>query len=435
RAPDARETLPRTRTQPFAADRQRFFQLAGAVVPAHGQAQAAVGSARRDRSVRRRPHLAGRTAGRVPAAGQRAHPRVRRRGIVRRRAAPALERAAAADSSVVGFRHRRATTLPSARARDARERDLHQLRARGPARGAAFESGHGRGRAHDLVRPRSPGKRRRLRSQDPRQHRALQLLRPGDFGDDAATARSLLPPRVELCGGPRAQHRGRRGVRPARLYRRHAGSQRTGSGALQGRAHDAPGGRRIHARIPAPVAGVAQRETRMNDINRVDTVTLDPENPWLGLFSYSEETRAYFHGRDEEAAELARRVQRKLLTVLFGQSGLGKTSLLRAGLVPRLRGADFCPVYVRIDYAAESPPPSAQIKQAVFRATAEAGHWTRPGSSIEGESLWEFLHHRGDLLRDAGGRTLMPLLIFDQFEEIFTLGQANDAGRLRARQF
>ena len=45
-----------------------------------------------------------------------------------------------------------------------------------------------------------------------------------------------------------------------------------------------------------------------------------------------------FHGRDEEAAELARRVQRKNLTVLFGQSGLGKTSLLRAGLVPRLRG-------------------------------------------------------------------------------------------------
>jgi tetratricopeptide (TPR) repeat protein len=175
----------------------------------------------------------------------------------------------------------------------------------------------------------------------------------------------------------------------------------------------------------------------MNDITapRNDTVALDPENPWLGLFSYSEETRAYFHGRDEEAAELARRVQRKLLTVLFGQSGLGKTSLLRAGLVPRLRDEGFCPVYVRIDYAAESPAPSAQIKQAVFRATAEAGHWTRPGSSIEGESLWEFLHHRGDLLRDAGGRTLMPLLIFDQFEEIFTLGQANDAGRLRARQF
>ncbi|MGH8216932.1 MAG: hypothetical protein ACREPZ_14730, partial [Rhodanobacteraceae bacterium] len=143
----------------------------------------------------------------------------------------------------------------------------------------------------------------------------------------------------------------------------------------------------------------------------------------------------YFHGRDEEAAELARSVHRKLLTVLFGQSGLGKTSLLRAGLVPRLREEGFCPVYVRIDYAAESPPPSAQIKQAVFRVTAAAGHWTRPGASVEGESLWEFLHHRGDLLRDADGKPLMPLLIFDQFEEIFTLGQANDAGRFRAKQF
>ncbi|HLI17399.1 MAG TPA: hypothetical protein VKV22_03900 [Rhodanobacteraceae bacterium] len=173
----------------------------------------------------------------------------------------------------------------------------------------------------------------------------------------------------------------------------------------------------------------------MNDVNRAETVTLDPQNPWLGLFSYSEETRAYFHGRDEEAAELARRVQRALLTVLFGQSGLGKTSLLRAGLVPRLRDLGYCPVYVRLDYAPGSPSASEQIKRAVFRATAEAGHWTRPGAAVAGESLWEFLHHREDLLRDADGRPLIPLLIFDQFEEIFTLGQADDAGRQRAKQF
>ena len=172
-----------------------------------------------------------------------------------------------------------------------------------------------------------------------------------------------------------------------------------------------------------------------SDVELDPTLTIDPEHPWIGLASYSEETRSYFHGRDEEAAELARRVQRKPLTVLFGQSGLGKTSLLRAGLVPRLRGEGFCPVYVRIDYAPESPPPTEQIKQAIFRATAAAGHWSRPGAAIEGESLWEFLHHRGDLLRDADGRSLLPLLIFDQFEEIFTLGQSDDAGRLRARQF
>ncbi len=103
--------------------------------------------------------------------------------------------------------------------------------------------------------------------------------------------------------------------------------------------------------------------------------------------------------------------------------------------MPRLRGTGFCPVYVRIDYAAESPSPAEQIKQAIFKVTAEAGHWTRPGSAVEGESLWEFLHHRGDLLRDANGQTLLPLLIFDQFEEIFTLAQADDAGRQRAKRF
>ena len=172
-----------------------------------------------------------------------------------------------------------------------------------------------------------------------------------------------------------------------------------------------------------------------DDAGDMTVATIDPENPWLGLFSYSEASRAYFHGRDEETAELCRRVQRKLLTVLFGQSGLGKTSLLRAGIVPRLRAEGYCPIYVRIDYAADSPAPSEQIKQAIFKATAAAGCWTRPGTAIEGESLWEFLHHRGDLLRDADGHPLMPLLIFDQFEEIFTLGQADDTGRLRAKEF
>jgi hypothetical protein len=164
-------------------------------------------------------------------------------------------------------------------------------------------------------------------------------------------------------------------------------------------------------------------------------VRVDPENPWIGLSSYDEDTRAYFHGRDDEAAELARRVQRKQLTVLFGQSGLGKTSLLRAGLVPRLRSEGFCPVYVRVDYSPDTPSPAEQIKQAIFRVTAEAGHWTRAGSAVEGESLWEFLHHRGDLLRDRDGKPLLPLLIFDQFEEIFTLAQADDAGRRRAQEF
>ena len=140
-------------------------------------------------------------------------------------------------------------------------------------------------------------------------------------------------------------------------------------------AHLAPARRRAVAGLHPSAAGTLERAPRMKTVQPdiATETTIDPENPWLGLSSYSEETRAYFHGRDDEAAELARRVQRKLLTVLFGQSGLGKTSLLRAGLVPRLRGSGFCPVYVRIDYAPESPSPAEQIKQAIFKVDGRGG--------------------------------------------------------------
>jgi hypothetical protein len=166
-----------------------------------------------------------------------------------------------------------------------------------------------------------------------------------------------------------------------------------------------------------------------------DAPEVDDRNPWLGLASFTEETRAYFFGREEEVAELARRVQRKLLTVLFGQSGLGKTSILRAGLVPRLRSQGYCPVYVRIDYARSAPEPAVQIKEAIARTARRAGEWTQAGVAVEGESLWEFLHHRDDVLLDESGKPLIPLLIFDQFEEIFTLAQSDDFGRARAARF
>jgi len=162
---------------------------------------------------------------------------------------------------------------------------------------------------------------------------------------------------------------------------------------------------------------------------------VDATNPWLGLASFTEETREYFYGREAEVAELARRVQRKLLTILFGQSGLGKTSILRAGLVPRLRTQGYCPVYVRIDYGREAPEPADQIKAAIAATARRSGEWTQAGVAVAGESLWEFLHHRDDVLKDEAGKTLIPLLIFDQFEEIFTLAQTDDFGRARAARF
>jgi tetratricopeptide (TPR) repeat protein len=171
------------------------------------------------------------------------------------------------------------------------------------------------------------------------------------------------------------------------------------------------------------------------DIRDESVPTVDDGNPWIGLASFTEESRNYFYGREEEVAELARRVQRKLLTVLFGQSGLGKTSILRAGLVPRLRGQGYCPVYVRVDYSREAPEPAEQLKRAIAQTARRSGQWTQAGVAAEGETLWEFLHHRDDVLQDEHGKTLIPLLIFDQFEEVFTIAQSDEFGRARAARF
>src|SRR4029077_18091043 len=61
--------------------------------------------------------------------------------------------------------------------------------------------------------------------------------------------------------------------------------------------------------------------------------------------------------------------------------------------------------------------------------------WTQAGVAVTGESLWEFLHHRGDVLRDASAKTLIPLLIFDLFKDILPLAQNDDFGRKRAALF
>jgi len=157
---------------------------------------------------------------------------------------------------------------------------------------------------------------------------------------------------------------------------------------------------------------------------------MDPQSPWLGLDSFSEETRGFFHGRDEEIAELGRRVRRKLLTVLFGQSGLGKTSILRAGVVPRLREEAYCPVYIRIDYGPAAPLPARQVCMAI-EAVARLDGEPLPAD----ESLWALLHLRDATFTGSDGKPVIPLLIFDQFEEMFTLGQADGGARARTAGF
>ena len=97
RAPGAGEAVPRARAQSPAVHRQQLHQLAGAAVPAHGQAPAPVGSARRRRSPRRRPHQPGRAADGLSAAGERAHAHLHGRRALRRGAARRAGRRAASQ--------------------------------------------------------------------------------------------------------------------------------------------------------------------------------------------------------------------------------------------------------------------------------------------------------------------------------------------------
>lgn len=151
-----------------------------------------------------------------------------------------------------------------------------------------------------------------------------------------------------------------------------------------------------------------------------DAPLLDDNNPWPGLASFTEATSGFFHGRDRETTELLLRVRRERLTVLFGQSGLGKTSLLRAGLLPRL-GDELLPVYLRLDLAGGGLPPARQVLAALADSLAANGIEVRPPH--EQETLWAYLHARDAELWTRRHRLVIPVLVLDQFEEVFTLGR------------
>jgi hypothetical protein len=147
---------------------------------------------------------------------------------------------------------------------------------------------------------------------------------------------------------------------------------------------------------------------------------LDGDNPWPGLESFEENARTFFYGRDHEAASLLNHVLDDTVTVLFGRSGLGKTSLLQAGLFPLLRDRHFLPVYVRFDFKPGAVPLIRQLQQSVLDSVrADVPDAMLPEDD---ESLWEYLHRADFELWSALNYPLTPVIVLDQFEELFTLG-------------
>src|ERR1700712_2165801 len=83
---------------------------------------------------------------------------------------------------------------------------------------------------------------------------------------------------------------------------------------------------------------------------------------FIGLQSYTEAQADIFYGRDEETDRLTSLVKANTLTIVFGKSGTGKTSLLNAGVFPRLRKNYCLPFRIRLEFNDNSPDLVTQIK-------------------------------------------------------------------------
>ena len=155
---------------------------------------------------------------------------------------------------------------------------------------------------------------------------------------------------------------------------------------------------------------------------------IDRNNPWPWLDPFTEKSEAFFNGRDDDSAALQRCVLSGMATVLFGKSGLGKTSLLQAGLFPRLRESGLLPVLIRLEHGSASPTAAAQIRACLHKECTAYG-FTLPGNPLFAsqlekpeDRLWLDLHTNPIGLCDANGQSWQVVFVLDQFEEIFTLG-------------
>ena len=138
--------------------------------------------------------------------------------------------------------------------------------------------------------------------------------------------------------------------------------------------------------------------------------------PGAQPFADEDVSRAVFFGREKECATLLDQILANRLLVVYAKSGLGKTSLLQAGIAQALRDDDCLPLFVRINDVKQGPVRSVfnDVRDRVRRRNVEYV----PGNEL---SLWHFFKTAEFW---DGDRMLTPVLVLDQFEELFTLHDA-----------
>jgi len=143
--------------------------------------------------------------------------------------------------------------------------------------------------------------------------------------------------------------------------------------------------------------------------------------PFVGPRPFKREDASLFFGRADEADELLSLVVAEREVLLYAQSGAGKTSLINAGLGPLLEneGFEVLPV-ARVRYQSSQEIETEQIANVyVFNVVTGWSALTHNVSQLNSMNLADFLDELPPQL-DKEGLPQPRLLIFDQFEELFT---------------
>lgn len=141
-----------------------------------------------------------------------------------------------------------------------------------------------------------------------------------------------------------------------------------------------------------------------------------PANPYRGLQPFTEHESDLFFGREEDVAELATLVAENRVVAVVGASGVGKSSLVRAGLLPYggwPAGVAWTPVVFR-------PTPYPWTSMAHQLAVAVTGDSDPPFD--QERAIEQQLRADGikPIAAYFAARDRPLMLVVDQFEELFT---------------
>lgn len=145
---------------------------------------------------------------------------------------------------------------------------------------------------------------------------------------------------------------------------------------------------------------------------------MNKENPWHPLISYNETDKDSFYGRNIEIGEFLNIIDNELISTLYGKSGIGKSSLLKAGVFPRLRMNNYYPLYIRLsnfNYIVDNKCSYCANIIDTIEKTEDLTIEHNVDTENNELTLWEYFHT--STFRNNKKEEVYPVIVLDQFEE------------------